>query len=124
MFRAYVKARQHLAGRHRFKSYREISKELGFAQHTTIRNWMRRDFPKIAGKMAAGDAGNYDAGPPRGCPEGLKMDGVRRALSQAAANFHAIQDEELRGEAIHHFDETLQRMKAKPYREYQMDDDF
>jgi hypothetical protein len=48
VFRAYIKARRHRNENGSFKSYRDIATELGGARgHTTIRNWMEKDFPGV-----------------------------------------------------------------------------
>lgn len=51
VFRAYVAAGQHRQGTG-FKSYRVIAAELGgLRSYTTIRNWMRSDFPAVFARM-------------------------------------------------------------------------
>jgi hypothetical protein len=55
VFRAYVSSRQHLKKRG-IKSYREMAKDLPGVSHNTIRNWMQKDFPKIAARMGGPDA--------------------------------------------------------------------
>jgi|GEM_PF-2892432 len=60
VFRVYIRAGKHRKGRGRLKSYREIGLELG-RPHTTIRNWMEKDFRKIfneyGGQSCAADGG-------------------------------------------------------------------
>jgi hypothetical protein len=52
VFRAYVSAGQHRTKAGGFKTYREIAGELGAGRaHTTIRNWMKKDFPGVARRM-------------------------------------------------------------------------
>lgn len=46
-FRVYIRTGQHRKGRGKRKSLREIGQEIG-RSHNTIRNWMARDFPKLA----------------------------------------------------------------------------
>lgn len=122
VFRAYIRGQQHRQGAHCIKSYREIAKELGFAPHTTIRNWMQKDFPKLAARMGGAEGGNHEAGPPRADLVGLRMAGIEAGLSQAAANYHALEDAEARGQAIRNFEKTLGDMKSRPYKELQLDD--
>ena len=48
VFRAFIRAGKHRRGKNLIP-YREIAKALhGVRAHTTIRNWMREDFPTIA----------------------------------------------------------------------------
>jgi hypothetical protein len=55
-FRAFIKARQHIRQTGRLLSYRDIAEAMGgLVVHTTLRNWMKADFPRIAQKMAEGD---------------------------------------------------------------------
>ncbi len=63
-FKRYVKAGKHRK-RSGFKSYREIAAELGgLKAHTTISNWMYREFPGIAAAMGgkAPEAGGVGLG--------------------------------------------------------------
>lgn len=56
VFRAYVRSKQHRTKGGGFKSYRQIEKELGVGRaHTTIRNWMKQDFPSVAIAMRGRD---------------------------------------------------------------------
>jgi hypothetical protein len=52
-FRLFIRGNGHArSGKGNLMSYREIAKALGgSARHTSIVNWMRRDFPKIAEAM-------------------------------------------------------------------------
>lgn len=52
-FGLYIEARRHVKTRKQLKSYREIGQELG-KPHTTIRQWMQKDFPRIF-KQYSGD---------------------------------------------------------------------
>jgi hypothetical protein len=49
VFRAYIRARKHLKGRGKTKSYRDIAEELGTGtSFNTVNRWMKKDFPDIA----------------------------------------------------------------------------
>jgi hypothetical protein len=55
VLKSYVRAKKHRRGT-AFKSYREIATELGGAKgYTTIRNWMRQDFPSVFRAMSGAD---------------------------------------------------------------------
>jgi hypothetical protein len=54
VFKAYMKAKKNITGKHRLKTYREIAEDIG-KPHTTIRLWMIKDFPRIARKMGSTD---------------------------------------------------------------------
>lgn len=60
VFHALINARKHIKGhghtKGRVHSYRELSAILGGVSHNTVRNWMRKDFPRIAQQYAANDA--------------------------------------------------------------------
>jgi transposase-like protein len=47
LFKSYIKAGLHKKGRSAFKSYRDIARDLKLVEYTTIRNWMKQDFPSI-----------------------------------------------------------------------------
>jgi hypothetical protein len=92
VFRSYVRARQHRDG-DRIKSYREIAEETGGnCGHTTVRNWMFSDFPKIAREMGGkddvvGNGGDYDV------PAGPSFkDTASAALQDALVAFRAVDD--------------------------------
>lgn len=53
VFAAYIDAGKHLKKRG-LKSYREIGAELGIG-HTTIRNWMMKDYPALAKQYGDND---------------------------------------------------------------------
>lgn len=63
-FKAYVGAKKHLGAEGKPKSYRDMARDLGVG-HTTIRNWMAKDFPRIYRAMQSGYEGHPDAP----CPE-------------------------------------------------------
>ena len=65
VFRAYVRAGKHRRGTG-LRSYRQIAQDLhDTVRHTTVRNWMTKDFPNIARRYRPEEAhGNEAAGPP------------------------------------------------------------
>jgi len=82
-FRRYVKAAHHRKGSARFKSYREVADDLGgLKSHTTIRNWMMKDFPAVA-RQLGGAEGHADHRAPRGVAQGTPLERARAALDTA-----------------------------------------
>ena len=108
VFKAYVTARQHLKGRGRLKSYREIGVEIGRA-YTTIRNWMIEDFPKIAAQMSGteliGEGGLREIERPNADP-------ARENLRQLTSLFQSSADPVFRGEIIEAVRLALADMEA------------
>ncbi len=63
-FKVYVGASQHRQGgrsREPLKSYRQMSADLG-VPHTTLRNWMRKDFPSVFAAIGGIDEGFVSPG--------------------------------------------------------------
>ncbi|HEV2173067.1 MAG TPA: hypothetical protein VGR71_05845 [Nitrospira sp.] len=89
VFRVYIRARNHRRKDKSFKSYREIAAEIGGARgHTTIRNWMRKDFPSVFRAMQG-----YDE-PPVDREDGKLgvVDVAVEALKKARAAMPAVRD--------------------------------
>ncbi|MCZ8261269.1 MAG: ParB/RepB/Spo0J family partition protein [Beijerinckiaceae bacterium] len=61
---ALIRAGKHRKGR-RLLSYRDMAKAIGgVVSYTTVRNWVMKDFPRVAAEMKADEAGGYSgAGP-------------------------------------------------------------
>lgn len=76
VFKAYIKAKQHLKPDGTLRSYRDMAPIIG-KPHTTIRTWMLKYFPAVARQMA-GERGN----PEPEMPSGPLIDPI-------AENFHA-----------------------------------
>lgn len=107
VFRAYVRSRQHRDGR-RFKSYREIAADhANRVGHTTIRNWMRQDFPSVFRAMGE-DSGRPDGGEAQGIPVITALARAKASLDQAAAEARALNEEDRR-ELLRH----LREIEAK-----------
>lgn len=87
VFRVYIRTGQHLKGKRR-KSYREIQDDLK-KPHTTLRNWMEKDFPGLFRAMG-GDNRSADGGlpdrptpPPADALGSLKaLEDIRQAYQQ------------------------------------------
>jgi uncharacterized ParB-like nuclease family protein len=108
VFRAYISTRQHLKGRGGHKSYREIGVEIG-KPYTTIRNWMLKDFPEIAARMAGDDLVGEGGLQP---VEGPSIDPARDHLTRLIGVFQSSADPVFRGEIIGAVRETLADMEA------------
>ncbi len=94
---AYVGAGQHRRGRE-FKSYREIAADVGGLPHSTVRNWIRKDFPSVFARMAGSEEDGWGVG---GLPEPEPAERVfaRRvleALDDAAAALPGVTDPQAR----------------------------
>jgi len=63
VFRAFIKARKHRRPDGQFVTYRDIAAELGMPW-STLRNWMRQDFPSVFKAMGGAEGGNPDAEQP------------------------------------------------------------
>lgn len=119
VFRAYVSARQHRDKRGTPKSYRDIAQEIGGTRsYSTVRNWMLKDFPKIAAEMAGADTsgtgGLIDASP--GHPEDDLLDGGLRGAANAAAAARGMTDPIRRGQLVEGLRDALRiAEEAGPY---------
>lgn len=109
VFRAYVTSRQHLQGKGQLRSYREIGAELGKG-HTTIRNWMKKDFANVAARMAGND-----------CMDGLggireialpDLSASERHIASLLEAFQSSSDPTFRGNVIGAVRATLADMVA------------
>jgi hypothetical protein len=98
--KALIKARKHIPKPGMLLSYRDLAVLLGgVVQHTTVRNWMVKDHPKIASQM--GQAGPFMA------PEDAHRDdempfanAVHAALATASANAKGVREPGRRGDII------------------------
>lgn len=119
-FRNYIRSKQYADGKRNLKSFRQIAMEIGGLRHyTTIRNWMREDFPKLAARYSGEEAG----------PGGLRdktlvnlfEKTVRDALKATQAAFKGVEGPARRGQLIKQAEDVLAEMKAgepwKPYHE-------
>ncbi len=100
-FRAYVGASQHRHGGRRrgtLKSYREMGADLG-QPHTTLRNWMRRDFPTVFRALADGGEGVRSLGdlPNADTPSVRFEREANAALDAVAASLPGVTDPVARG---------------------------
>jgi hypothetical protein len=110
VFRAYVKAGQHEKRRGRYKSYREMQSDLTYP-HTTIRNWMHKDFRHIAAKIGGNDEFKGKGGLMSSHDSSSLQDSAMQGLDQAQQVFQSTVDPEVRGEIISRMDALLSDMK-------------
>jgi len=106
VFRLFMRARKYRKSKG-FMSYAEIGAEIGKGK-TTIRNWMLRDFPKIAARMSSDEEGmnmEWNQPVPETQTEMLQRE-TRELAEQIAARLTALRGE-LRAEMIAHVQEML-----------------
>lgn len=82
VLKAFIRAGKHKHKGGRLMSYREIGEAIG-KPHTTIRNWILKDFPRLAAQLGGGEHGNSQAGQPDRNIEPLAEALCRQALEAA-----------------------------------------
>jgi len=112
VFRAFVRSGRHREGS-RFKSYREIASELGgLRAHTTLRLWMRSDFPKVYRAMAGEDEGENEAFEP---PLVDREEHLERLImghvDEVRAIARGMKDAGRRGEIVRALEELLRDVR-------------
>lgn len=108
VFKAYVRAGQHKAGRGKLKSYREIGEAIG-KSHSTIRNWMKQDFPRVAAAMGGDGAGK--GGLEDRIPVPTHVASARESLSGLQSAFQATGNVADRETILRETEGLLQSMK-------------
>lgn len=123
VFRAFIETNRHMQGQ-MLMPYWEIAKRIGKG-FSTIRNWMKADYPRLFEKyqqMANGapDTTDFDR-------EAKTME---RRLTQAEADIRNVRnagrtlDPENLGKLIHALRETLSDLETKPYEPVEFVADF
>jgi hypothetical protein len=113
-FQAFVGARKHHRVDGSLKSYREIAAEIGGARgYTTIRNWMKEDFPSVFRAMG----GHYEPFDPTqdDRPTVSLAAVVFDALRDARAAMSAVTDAYERGELVELLELMLNEAKRMPW---------
>jgi hypothetical protein len=110
VFQAYIRARQHRK-RGGIKSYREMAKELPGVSYNTVRNWMQKDFPKIARAMGGPDA-EYPGGLRDVKPKGGFAATTYESLNAALAASRGVTDPIQRSRIIAEAERITAAMKA------------
>jgi hypothetical protein len=86
VFRAFIKAGQHKKGpRGALMSYREMSQHIAGISHTSLRNWMAKDFHRLFQDMGGVEHGNDQAQQPPTVP-------LSFAEQQALQAIHAAKE--------------------------------
>jgi hypothetical protein len=115
VFRAFIDTRQHEQGPEKFMPYRDIAKRIGKG-FSTVRNWMRADYPMLFRKyqqMANGavEPGEFDR----------EEQAMQKRLTKAVAGVHNARNigrtlgPAHLGELISTLQETLSDLEANPY---------
>lgn len=114
VFRAFIETNRHMQGQ-KMMPYREIAKRIGKG-FSTIRNWMKADYPRLFEKyqqMANGTPDDTDF------DREAKI--MERRLTKAEADLHNVRnagrtlDPGHLGKLIHTLRETLNDLETKPY---------
>jgi hypothetical protein len=113
LLRRYIKAGRHKLRRGKLKSVAEIAHDLRYIKPATIYNWLRKDFPKLADKMA-----EQHPGRPRD-PEGAEI--LERApappLDMASALSHIKRAAAAINLAVNRVPASLRSLLLDPLRE-------
>ncbi len=122
VFQAYIQSGQHRK-RKGIKSYREMAKELPGVSHNTVRNWMQKDFPKIARAMGGPDA-DYPGGLRDVKPKGGFAATTYESLNAALAASRGVTDPAERSRIIAEAERITAEMKAGGHWEPVEEPDF
>jgi hypothetical protein len=109
VFRAYVKAGNHRTPKGRYKTYRDIAGEVGKSVGT-IYGWMRRDFPRVAGKMS-GEPGGGKGGLEPAPKVASEIAAARAGIEQLATAFRATSNPEDRETILREAEGIVSQMK-------------
>lgn len=113
VFRSYIRARKHLKGRGKTKSYRDIAEELGTGtSFNTVQRWMWKDFPDIAKRMGGAEDFKGKGGLREVDDEGRYLDLAQKGVEQAVAAARGITSEEARGRLIAALEAAVDAVKA------------
>lgn len=112
-FKNFIKGGGHKRTDGKLMSYRDLATALGGqVGHTTIRNWMRKYFPRIADAYGPeGPHGSSTAEPPRIDVEGNNFRQTRQALTDALNLYRLLGNPENRYMIIRQAERALSLMK-------------
>jgi hypothetical protein len=107
------------------KSYRKIAAEIGgLKSYSTIRHWMKADFPKIARQYSGEETRKGKGGLPDDMKNTFEITAVK-SLDEVLAYFRCNNNEASRSKIIEHTEEVLKEMKKdKPVESVLSNDDF
>lgn len=110
---AFIRSGQNKLVSGALMSYREMGEALG-KPHTTIRNWVKRDFPRLFRKLGADRLGNLSPGMPPSAFISLDQERINQA-HEAARTLQQIGDvlttADSRGDLMLILEATLQALK-------------
>lgn len=113
VFRKYIRARKHRNPDGALRSYREIASDLGgIKTHTTVRNWMRKDFPRIFAEYATDETPMPEGGLRPVEPEKGHKEIALESLNQTLAAYGAMGCPEDRKELISAMEDALVQMRS------------
>ena len=113
LFRAFIRSGQHMQAKGQSMSYREMQAALG-KPHTTLRNWVKADFPRLFERLRADDVGNPS--PIGRNDDVLSLDQERIAQAkEAARTIQQISDvlttADARGDLVVILETTLRKLR-------------
>lgn len=113
LFGAFIRSGQHRKAKGVLMSYREMGDALG-KPHTTIRNWVEADFPKLFRSLRVADVGNPSPGMPPSTFVSLDQERIGQA-HEAARTLQQIGDvlvtAESRGDLVLILQETIEKLQ-------------
>jgi hypothetical protein len=116
VFRTYIKTKRFKSTKGKLKSYREIATELGGkVAHTTLRNWMKKDFPKLFSRYSGESSGALLEGNKEVPLDERLRETANEALSVLLTAYNGIKDEREKGDLVELAEMVLREMKASSY---------
>ena len=124
VFRAFVKAKQHIKKSGAYMRYREMAAIVGKG-HTTLRTWAIKDHPALAAKLGGAEHGNPEGTPCHG--ESLSLEGeheqeARRALEAMVQHVDALVSPEVRWGLLKALEAAVARLRTAGVQEPQPSD--
>jgi hypothetical protein len=119
VFRTYIHTGQHLKGKRR-KQYREIQADLQ-KPHTTLRNWMEKDFPSLFRAMSRDSCGAEGGLPDRPAPPPTDAQGPLKALEDVRQAYQETTCPEARQAIRERFQEYALAIVGEGWQETQSD---
>ncbi|MBA3623654.1 MAG: hypothetical protein H0W48_04230 [Methylibium sp.] len=114
LFGAFIKSGQHKKANGVLMSYREMGEALA-KPHTTIRNWVAKDFPRLFRSLRADGIGNPSPGMPPSARVSLDDERISQA-HEAARTLQQIGDvltsADARGDLVLILQDTLRKLQA------------
>lgn len=124
VFRAFVKAKQHIKKGGEYMSYREMSAIVGKG-HTTLRTWALKDHPALAKKLGGVEHGNPEGTPCHGELLSLEEEHEQEALKALGAvvqHVDALASPEVRWGILKELEAAAARLRTAGVQEPQPSD--